>query len=122
METLSGIGWLWRALRGRSVTFAALFAVSLLGFSVIATLRHMLSWLNAPWFAGFLLPLFLIAILARKETEWIPDPEQRYAWARRLILGSIVAAAAAALLLPKPPRAPEPEPTPALRRHGHPAR
>ena len=125
METLSGISWLWRALRGRSVTFAALFAVTILGSSVIATLRNVLTWLNAPWLAWFLLPLLFIAVLAKKEVDWIPDAEQRYRWARWLILGSLVVAMVAALILPKPPP-PEPDPNakpkPTLRRHGHPAR
>jgi hypothetical protein len=125
METLSSISWLWRAFRGRSVTFAALFAVTLLGVSVIASVRHVLTWMNAPWLAVFLLPILLIAILARKESDWIPDPELRSRWARWLILGSIVAAMVATVVLPKPPP-PEPDPNPPpatkIRRHGHPAR
>ncbi len=122
MDTWSGISWLWRGLRGRSVTFAALFAVTLLGFSVIATLRHLLSWLHAPWLAWFLLPILLISILARKEIDWMPDETQRLKIARTLILGSIVGAMLLTLLLPQPPPEPEPVRKEGPRRHGPPGR
>lgn len=102
--------WLWRAWRGHSVTFAALFALAMVGVSAIGGFRHVLRELGAPWFFTLICPAVIVAILARKEKEWLPDPEQRSRWARRLALGSIAAAMIAAKLAPD-----EPAPTPAPR-------
>lgn len=103
MDDLSSVSWLWRGLRGRSVTFAALFAVSVLGLSVVASLRRVIAWTHAPLLTWLLLPAFVIGVLAKKELEWIPDPQQRAKWARGLILGSILAAVLSSWLLPEPP-------------------
>ncbi len=98
--------WLWRAWRGHSVTFAALFALAMAGVSVIGWFRHVLRALGAPWIFALILPAVVIAILARKEKEWLPDPEQRSRWARWLAIGSIAAAMIAAKLSPEPPKPP----------------
>lgn len=93
--------WLWRAWRGRSVTFAALFAFGLLGVSVLGWFRELLERLSAPWYVWFAAPIVLLSFLARKETEWIPDERQRRWWARGLVIGSIVVVILLAKLAPE---------------------
>lgn len=92
LNPFSALSWTWRALRGHSVTFAAMFALGLLGVSFVAEFRHLLTRLGAPWYAWFLVPMILIAALAKKETDWLPDPAKRRRWARVLFFGSIVIA------------------------------
>ncbi len=112
MNPWSGTSWLWRAWRRHSVTFAALFALSVLGISVLGTLRHLLYRLGAPWYLLLIAPFLLLALLSRKEVEWIPDPEDRRIWARRLVLGSLGLMLLLAWFAPRkpPPTAPEPRP------------
>lgn len=102
----SAVSWAWRALRGHSITFAALFALTLLGVPVLGEFRHLLARWEAPWYVWLLVPAIAIGYFAKKETQWMPDVEARKKWARWIFFGSIVAA----LLLAKfGPRA-EPEP------------
>lgn len=93
--------WLWRAWRGSSLTFATLFALSMLGVSAIGWFRHWLRDLGAPWYCLILFPMVLIAVLSRKEKEWLPDPEQRRRFARWLVLGSIAVVVLVAKLGPE---------------------
>jgi hypothetical protein len=97
MQIWSAMSLAWRALRGHSVTFAALFACGLLGLSVVGEFRHLLGRWHAPWYAWFLIPMIAIGYLAKKETVWMPEVEQRKKWSRRLFVGSIVIAIALAL-------------------------
>ncbi|MDO8538884.1 MAG: hypothetical protein Q7S40_00475 [Opitutaceae bacterium] len=92
MEVWSAMSWTWRALRGHSVTFAALFACGILGLSVVAEFRHLLTRWHAPWYAWFIIPMLAIGYLAKKETQWMPEVETRRKWSRRLFVGSIVIA------------------------------
>jgi hypothetical protein len=92
LSPFAAVSWSWRALRGHSVTFAAMFALSLLGFSAVAEFRHLLSRIGAPWYAWLLIPMLAIAYLARKESEWLPDAMSRRRWARGLFFGSIIIA------------------------------
>lgn len=108
MNPVTGVSWLWRALRGRSVTFAALFATGVLGISVLGGFRHFLSQLGAPWYVWFILPIIVVTILARKEIEWLPDPEERRKWSRWLVFGSIVIALIVARIRPHHEPAPQP--------------
>ena len=112
VNPLSGFSWFWRAWRGNSVTFAALFASGMLGLSVLSWFRHVLSRWGAPWYLWLLLPFFLVAILARKETEWLPDPALRMRCARWLIFGSIVIVVLSAKFAPKHGNAPSEASTP----------
>ena len=96
MNPFSAGSWLWRAWRTRSVTAAALFALAVLGISVLGGFRHLLSRLGAPWYVWLLLPLAAVAVLARKEAEWMPDETERRKWSRRLIVGSLLLALLAA--------------------------
>lgn len=92
LNPLAAFSWTWRALRGHSVTFAALFALGLLGISLLSEFRHLLTQLGAPWYAWLLVPIFAVAYFAKKETEWLPDLKKRKRWARGLFFGSIVIA------------------------------
>lgn len=105
MNPFSGVSWFWRAWRGSSVTFALLFASGILGLSVLGWIRHMLSRWGAPWYLWFLLPIILVAIAARKESEWLPDPVLRAKCARWLVFGSIALAMLIARFGPKAPAA-----------------
>jgi hypothetical protein len=118
LNPFSALSWTWRALRGHSVTFAAMFALGLLGISLVTEFRHMLTRLGAPWYAWFLVPIFIIGYLAKKETEWLPDPVKRRRWARGLFFGSIVIAVLIAKFGPRKPIAASPEaaPTPQIAR------
>ena len=86
------ISWLWRGFRGRSVTFALLFATCVLGWSISAQLGKFLAWLGVHWLYAMLLPGFFFMWLAKREDRFIPDESKRKLWARGLIAGSIVLA------------------------------
>ena len=101
LNPFSALSWTWRALRGHSVTFAAMFALGLLGVSFVAEFRHLLARLGAPWYAWFLVPMIAIAFLAKKENDWLPDPVKRRRWARVLFFGSILASILIAKLGPR---------------------
>lgn len=110
MNPLSAVTWLWKALRGRSVTFAALFALTLTGFSVITWLKWLLAVSGAHWLALLVGPTLVLGLLVRKEPEWIPDEQVRRKWARGLVFGSVLAALISGLIVPeapKPVRSPE---------------
>jgi hypothetical protein len=92
LNPLAALSWSWRALRGHSVTFAALFALGILGVSIVGEIREALGDLGAPWYAWLLIPVFAVAYLAKKETEWLPELKQRKRWARGLFFGSILIA------------------------------
>lgn len=88
------------------MTFAVLFSLAVAGFSVLGWVKSGLRAAGASWLVLLILPTLLIAILARKENEWIPDPQIRRRWARTLIFASLIAALGTRLLFPPPP-APE---------------
>src|SRR5687767_4037127 len=98
MHPWSAMTWACRVLRGHSVTFAGLFACGVLGISVIAWFRELLTKLGAPWYAWLLVPIIAVAMLAKKELEWMPELDTRKKWARRLFFGSIVIAVTLAFL------------------------
>lgn len=101
LNPFSALSWTWRALRGHSVTFAAMFALGLLGISFVSEFRHLLTRLGAPWYAWFLVPVLAIGFLAKKETDWLPDPMTRRRWARGIFFGSILIAILIAKLGPR---------------------
>lgn len=59
----------FKAVRGKSLTFALVFATALLGFSIASFLRRTLSdvgfWLPVVW----ILPIIAIGFLAKKEDK-----------------------------------------------------
>lgn len=87
------------------MTFAALFALGILGVSVVGWFRHVLRELGLPWWLWLVLPAVGIAVLARKEKTWLPDPERRRRWARAVMA---VAIAAVMLMAKFSPKQPEP--------------
>jgi hypothetical protein len=82
------------------VTFAGLFATSVLGLSILAGFHRLLSRFGAPWYGWLIAQILLIGYLAKKEQEWIPEPERRRWWARRVFFGSLVLALVVAWLRP----------------------
>ena len=111
MNPFSAVSWLWRAWRTRSITAAALFAFAVLGISVLGGFRHLLHRLGAPWYVWIFLPLALVATLARKEAEWMPDEIERRKWARRLVVGAIVLGLVMAKFAAKPAQDATPPPS-----------
>ncbi len=86
------ISWLWRGLKGNSVTFAALFASLLLGASIAGGFKHLLATLGVHWLYAILIPVFLFSWLSKNEPRWLPDETKRKLYARSLIAGSILLA------------------------------
>jgi hypothetical protein len=82
--------WFWRGLSGHSVTFAALFASVLLGFSISAGLHHLLGWLGFHWFYVLIIPILFFKALAQAEGRFIPDPARRRTIALSILVGSIL--------------------------------
>lgn len=94
------LSWLWRGLKGNSVTFAALFASVLLGASIAGGFRHLLSSLGVHWLYVMLIPIFFFSWMSKMEPQWIPDEGKRKLYARSVIVGSILLAIAIAKLRP----------------------
>lgn len=92
------ISWLWRGLKGNSVTFAVLFASLLLGWSVSKEVAHLLTRMGVHWLYVMILPAIFFMWLAKRENRFIPDESKRKLYARSLIIGSIVLAIAIAKL------------------------
>ena len=86
------LSWLWRGLKGHSVTFAALFASLLLGWSISAELAQGLARLGVHWLYAMILPAVLFMWLAKREDRFIPDESKRKLYARSLIGGSVLVA------------------------------
>ena len=86
------------------MTFAALFALGVMGVSVLGSFRHVLSRLGAPWYVWLLVPVMVVTMVARKEAEWMPDPERRRRWSWGLIGGSLLIALLAIKFAPEKPR------------------
>ena len=83
------ISWLWRGLKGNSVTFALLFASLVLGWSISKEVAHLLAALGVHWLYAMLLPAFFFMWLAKRESRIIPDEAKRKRYARSLIVGSV---------------------------------
>ena len=86
------ISWLWRGLKGNSVTFAALFASLLLGWSISGELGRLLTRMGVHWLYVMILPAFFFMWIAKRENRFIPDESKRKLYARCLIGGSILLA------------------------------
>ena len=95
---------MWKALLGRSVIFAGLFALMMMGLSVLGWVRWGLQSIGVHWLALLAVPSLLVMAAVRKEKEWFPDEAERKKWARGLVFGSLLAAILAAILFPAPPR------------------
>jgi drug/metabolite transporter (DMT)-like permease len=102
VNPISGSSWLWKALRGNSVTFAALFAFGILGISIGRIIKNALGAMGIPFVGLIILPIIIIGMIAKREERWLPDPAMRKKWSRRLVFGAIGASVLLALLSPKP--------------------
>jgi ATP/ADP translocase len=92
MENPFAISWLWRGLRGNSVTFALLFATFVLGWPMSDEFGRLLSRLGVHWLYVLVLPGFFFMWQAKREVRFIPEEGKRKLWARGLIVGSLVLA------------------------------
>lgn len=92
------ISWLWRGLKGNSVTFAALFASVLLGWSISAEVGRLLARSGVHWLYAMILPACFFMWLAKNEPRFIPEEARRKLYARGLIVGSVVLAIVVAKL------------------------
>lgn len=68
---------LWKGLRGRSLVFSLLFATAVLGYSGAGFVREVFSFIGVPWWLVWLVPIFLIGAIAKKEEEWLPNEKYR---------------------------------------------
>ncbi|MGJ3241678.1 MAG: hypothetical protein ACFE0O_01795 [Opitutales bacterium] len=69
---------LWKAIRGRSLTFALLFAMVLLGYSGFGLMKSVfLAMPFLPVWMAYVLPFVIIGLLARFEPKLMPDPRRR---------------------------------------------
>jgi len=86
------ISWLWRGFKGRSVTFALLFASFVLGWSLSHGVNVLLTRLGVHWLYALIIPAGFFMWLAKREDQIIPDEAKRTLYARGLIAGSIILA------------------------------
>ena len=86
------ISWLWRGLKGRSLTFALLFASFVLGWSLTHAVNVLLTRLGVHWLYALLLPALFFMWLAKREDRFIPEEAKRMLYARSLIAGSVILA------------------------------
>lgn len=89
---IGAIGWLWRGLKGHSVTFSSLFASFILGVSIAGGFVRLLMSLGVHWLYVIVAPVFFFRWLNRKEPEWIPELDKRKRLARWILGGSIALA------------------------------
>ncbi len=92
------LSWLWRGFKGRSVTFAFLFASFMLGMSLSHWVNVALTRLGVHWLYAMIIPAFFFMWLAKREDRFIPDEAKRKLYARSLIAGSIALALSIAWL------------------------
>jgi hypothetical protein len=95
------ISWLWRGFKGKSVTFALLFACFLFGWTVTGSVFVLLRKSGVHWLFALIATVMLFSFLAKQEDRVIPDEGKRKLYARGLIVLSIVVALLIAWLKPK---------------------
>jgi hypothetical protein len=86
------LSWLWRGFKGKSVTFALLFASFVLGWPISGAVGHLLARLGVHWLYALIIPAFFFMWLAKREDRFIPDEAKRKLYARSLIAGSMAVA------------------------------
>lgn len=89
---ISAATWLWRGLRGHSITFSVLFASVVLGISIAGSVGHLLRSLGLHWLYVLIIPAIFFGWLNGREPKWIPDDKKRKRIARWIIFGAIVLA------------------------------
>lgn len=83
------VSWFWKGLRGHSITFSALFASFLIGWSLADIVRQAMARLGVHWLFVFVLPILAFSWLSAREARWMPDEKRRRTIARSLVFGSI---------------------------------
>lgn len=89
--------WLWRAIRGHSLTFALIFLLTMVGVSATDLIRSGLEPLDLSWWTVWLAPLVLIWIMLRLEPVIVPSAKLR----RWIALGLVALALAVVFVLPR---------------------
>lgn len=82
------VSWFWKGLRGHSITFSALFASFVIGWSLADLIRLGLARLGVHWLFVFVLPIVGFGWLSGREARWLPDEKRRRVIARSLLFGS----------------------------------
>jgi hypothetical protein len=98
--------WLWRALRGRSVTFALVFLLAMVGLSAPRAIRNLLEVLSLPWLIAWIAPLILLGLLAKLEPRLIRSEKIRGRIALGLVAAGLVFVFVIPRLLPREQRPP----------------
>lgn len=102
---------LYKAIRGFSLTFACVFAFAILGFSIHALLRSVVGVLPIKGIFLWLIPLVLIAILAKLEPRIIPNEALRRKWSGIIVITALILVVAInGIRLRFGPPPPEPDP------------
>ncbi|HET7536533.1 MAG TPA: hypothetical protein VFJ90_08775 [Candidatus Didemnitutus sp.] len=86
------LSWLWRGFRGKSVTFALLFACFLLGWTVTHSVFYLLRRSGVHWLIALIATVLFFSWLSKREDQIIPDERKRTLYARGIIVGAIVIA------------------------------
>lgn len=95
------LSWLWRGFKGKSITFALLFACFVLGWTVTGSVFVLLRKSGVHWFFALVGTVLFFSWLAKQEDKVLPDEKQRALYARGLIVAAIVVAVLIAWLRPK---------------------
>lgn len=86
---------MWKGITGRSIIFSLLFATAVLGYSGSGFISGAFKWIGVPWWLAWLIPLFLIGAVAKREDQWLPNEKFR----RWLSLGIVIFSALFGFLL-----------------------
>ncbi len=89
--------WLWGAIRGRSLTLALVFLLTMIGLSAPDLIRGGLAPLDLSWWTLWLAPALVIWVMMRLEPVLVPSEKLR----RWLALGVIMVALAVVFVLPR---------------------
>lgn len=81
---------LYKAIRGFSLTFACVFAFAVLGVSIHALLRSVVGVLPVKGIFLWLIPIILIAILAKLEPKLVPNEALRRKWSGIIVITALI--------------------------------
>lgn len=105
---------LYKAIRGFSLTFACVFAFAVLGLSIHTLLRSVVGVLPVKGIFLWIIPIILIAILAKLEPKLVPNETLRRKWSGIIVITALILVVAIngiRLRFGSPPPEPEPAPT-----------
>ncbi len=81
---------LYKAIRGFSLTFACVFAFAVLGLSIHSLLRSVVGVLPVKGIFLWLIPIILIAILAKLEPKLVPNEALRRKWSGHIVIAALI--------------------------------